>query len=71
ARKKADELGLPFLGEVPLNVMLRIKGDEGRLVECLAEENIGPYFDAICKNVVRQIVNQRRGTPPLPSLSVL
>ncbi len=31
ARRKAAELGVPFLGEVPLNTRLRILGDEGQL----------------------------------------
>ena len=31
ARRKAEQLGVPFLGEVPLNINLRESGDEGRL----------------------------------------
>ena len=30
ARRKAEAMGVPFLGEVPLNVFLRESGDEGR-----------------------------------------
>lgn len=71
AKKKAEELGIPFLGQVPLNIALRVKGDEGRLVACLQDEAIRTYFDTISKNVVRSIVSKRRTTPPLPSLSVL
>jgi len=71
AKKKAEELAIPFLGEVPLNLALRVKGDEGRLIECLTEEAIKPYFETICRNVVRSIVRQRRNAPPLPNLSVL
>ena len=31
ARTRAAELDVPFLGEVPLNIQLRIRGDEGRV----------------------------------------
>lgn len=71
AKRKAEELGIPFLGEVPLNVALRVKGDEGRLVQCLQDESVRSYFDTISQNVVRNIVTKRRNTPPLPSLSIL
>src|SRR6478735_1654706 len=35
ARRKAENMGVPFLGEVPLNVFLRERGDQGRIREAL------------------------------------
>jgi ATP-binding protein involved in chromosome partitioning len=35
ARRKAEELGVPFLGEVPLNVYLRETGDNGKMEHSL------------------------------------
>ena len=36
ARRKAESMGVPFLGEVPLNILLRESGDDGRLRDALA-----------------------------------
>ena len=35
ARRRAEELGVPFLGEVPLNIYLRETGDEGKIEHAL------------------------------------
>ena len=31
AKRKAEQMEVPFLGEVPLNISLRERGDEGRI----------------------------------------
>ncbi len=71
ARQKAQELGVPFLGEVPLNTGLRIRGDEGRIGGAFDDDASRPYLEAICRNLVRNLVASRREKPPMPSLSVL
>src|SRR5262249_32089470 len=38
ARRKAEQMGVPFLGEVPLNVGLRERGDEGRIADAYADD---------------------------------
>ena len=35
ARRKAEQMGVPFLGEVPLNIFLRETGDEGKMEHAL------------------------------------
>ena len=35
AMRKAEQMGVPFLGEVPLNILLRERGDEGRIADAL------------------------------------
>jgi len=71
AKKKAQELKVPFLGEIPLNMAIRVRGDEGKLVDCFEDPVLQPCLSALCKNLVRQIVEKRRASPPLPSLSIL
>lgn len=71
AKKKAQELGVPFLGEIPLNVSLRIQGDIGRLAECFSDPVSAPAMEEVCRNLVRNLVAKRRSEPQLPSLSVL
>ncbi|MHC4403688.1 MAG: Mrp/NBP35 family ATP-binding protein [Planctomycetota bacterium] len=71
ARNKAAELGLPFLGEVPINTQIRIRGDRGEAAESLDDEASKPYLEALCHNTVKSLANRRRRKPPMPTLSVL
>jgi len=71
ARKAADELKIPFLGEVPINTQLRIQGDKGKVQLSLQDENSRPYLTAICQRLVQKIVDQRRTNPTLPELPIL
>jgi len=71
ARRKAAELDVPFLGEVPLNTQLRVHGDEGRVWAGFDDKTSAPYLEALAYNLVKNIVLRRRKKPPLPSLSIL
>jgi ATP-binding protein involved in chromosome partitioning len=71
AKKRAAELDVPFLGEVPINIQIRVNGDEGRLEGNFADPQAAPFLEAICHNVVKNLASQRRARPTLPSLSVL
>lgn len=70
-KKKAVELDIPFLGEVPINIQIRVRGDEGRIAGNFSDETTSPYFKALYFNLVKNISAARREHPPLPSLSVL
>jgi len=71
AHKRADELEVPFLGDVPINIGLRQRGDQGQTSGNFDDESVAPFFQSIVANLARQIAESRRDTPPLPSLSVL
>ncbi|MCE9524897.1 MAG: Mrp/NBP35 family ATP-binding protein [Planctomycetales bacterium] len=71
AKKRALELDVPFLGEVPINIQVRINGDAGQLAGNYSNAEAGPFFEAICHNLVKNLAESRRENPPLPSLSVL
>lgn len=71
ARRKAEELHVPFLGEVPLNTQLRVYGDEGRIAAAFDDAPSAPYLEALARNLVKNIVTRRRTSPPMPSLSIL
>jgi ATP-binding protein involved in chromosome partitioning len=71
AKKRATELDVPFLGEVPINIQIRINGDEGRLGGNYTDEQAQPYLEKICYNLVKGIATSHREQPPLPSLNLL
>jgi ATP-binding protein involved in chromosome partitioning len=69
ARRRALELDVPFLGEIPLQIGIRMRGDEGRTDENFDDPGSQSYLEEICRNLVRNIAAQG-GTslPPLPTL---
>lgn len=71
ARRKAAELQVPFLGEVPLNTQMRIYGDEGKVAASFQDAECAGGLEALAGNLVRELVARRRQKPPLPSLTVL
>ena len=71
ARRRAEQLGVPFLGEVPLQIPIRIHGDEGKTAANFDDAASAPYLEAICHRLVSNNARQNRAQPPLPSLSVL
>ena len=49
----------PFLGEVPINIQVRIRGDEERSSP-VSTTRRWPYLEGICTTLVKQIVSRRR-----------
>jgi len=72
ARKKAEELGIPFLGELPIDAGIRVRGDEGRIAALFHEDNPSrePLL-AICRNTALEIVRQLLDAPKMPTLEIL
>ena len=70
AREKAEELEVPFLGEVPLNMQMREKSDVGSIAEALEDPICSAAFTKIVRALLRQ-VNSRAAAAPGPSLPVL
>jgi ATP-binding protein involved in chromosome partitioning len=71
AKRRAAELGIPFLGEVPINIRIRIHGDEGRTAENFNDVDSGPFLESICYRLVKNLAEQHKAQPPLPTLSIL
>jgi ATP-binding protein involved in chromosome partitioning len=71
AQKRASELDVPFLGEVPIQIGIRQRGDAGDTAGNFDDAQAAPYFLEICQKLVRQISTTHQAEPPLPSLSVL
>jgi ATP-binding protein involved in chromosome partitioning len=72
ARRKAEELGVPFLGEVPLNICLREVGDEGRIDRSFSDDSASrPYLLALVEQLASQISIQNIKAPKMPKLEII
>ncbi len=71
AKSRAESLKIPFLGEVPINIQMRVHGDEGRMVANFDDEEIAAPLNSICVNLAEELSQGTQEEPPLPSLSVL
>ena len=71
ARRTAQELDMPFLGEVPLQIPIREHGDAGRTAANFDDPTSRPYLEAICQRLVGNLAATAATKPPLPSLPVL
>jgi len=71
AQRKAAELEVPFLGEVPINIQIRVLGDAGRVAGYFDDPATSPFLHAIGQRLVKNLATNRRESPPLPTLSVL
>lgn len=72
ARRKAEQMGVPFLGEVPLNINLREAGDEGNLKAAYATDSLTrPYLLNVVEQLAAQISIQNMKTPKFPKLEIL
>jgi ATP-binding protein involved in chromosome partitioning len=71
AKRRAAELHVPFLGEVPLVTELRAQADAGRITAAFDEPGMGPCLDGICREFVGQLASRHRRHPALPTLPVI
>ena len=72
ARRKAEDMGIPFLGEVPLNISVRESGDAGRLQDSLETGSPSrPYLLGVVEQLAAQISVQNIKTPKMPKLEIL
>ena len=71
-RDRAQELGVPFLGTLPIDMTLRIAGDEGRLADVInSDERARAPFDGIARALVRGLASKSESKPVRPQLPTL
>jgi ATP-binding protein involved in chromosome partitioning len=72
ARRRAEQLGVPFLGEVPLYISVRERGDEGRLRDALEPGSPARhYLLGVVEQLAAQISMHNLKTPRFPKLEIL
>lgn len=72
AKAKAAELGLPFLGEIPIDATIRVRGDDGLIGSLFEDDNpVKPHFLRMTENIAMQIAKRVILDAPMPSLEIL
>ncbi|WP_437227295.1 P-loop NTPase [Planctomicrobium sp. SH661] len=72
AKEKAEAMGVAFLGELPSNSIIRIKGDEGKISALFAADSpVREPLMEIASNVAMQIAREILENPSLPTLELL
>ena len=72
ARKEAEKLGVPFLGEAPLDVMIRVNSDDGRpVVGAMPESTQANAFLEIARRVADTLAAGAPGAKPAPRIRIL
>ncbi|MCF6131153.1 Mrp/NBP35 family ATP-binding protein [Flavobacterium wongokense] len=70
AKNLADDLQVPFLGEVPLVQSIREAGDYGRPAALQTASVIEKVFEDITRNVVQETVNRNESLPPTEAIKI-
>jgi ATP-binding protein involved in chromosome partitioning len=72
AKAKAEAMGVPFLGEIPSDAIIRIRGDEGRISALFDEDSPvrGPLLE-ISSRVAMSIAKGLLESPAMPTLELL
>lgn len=71
AREYAEQAGLPFLGEIPLTISIRERGDEGAMGACVQDPQSAPYFDRIAYQFAKTLAQRASQSPATMQLPVL
>jgi ATP-binding protein involved in chromosome partitioning len=72
ARKEAEKLGVPFLGEAPLDVAIRINSDDGRpVIASMPESAQANALLEIARRVADTLAAGAPGAKPAPRIRIL
>ena len=72
AQQKAGELGIPFLGEIPIEAQIRIRGDDGRVASLFEDDNPAkPHLLNVCQQAAMQVARSLLSAPRMPTLEIL
>jgi ATP-binding protein involved in chromosome partitioning len=72
ARKEAEKLGVPFLGEVPLDIAIRANSDDGRpVIASMAESPQANALLEIARRVADTLAAGAPGAKPAPRIRIL
>lgn len=70
AKHLAEDLEVPFLGEIPLVQSIREAGDAGRPAALQTATQTEEAFEAITRNVVEETVRRNENLPPTEAIKI-
>ena len=70
ARNLAEDLEVPFLGEIPLVQGIREAGDVGRPAALQEDSPSRLAFEEVTRNVVEQTVRRNEDLPPTEAIKI-
>ena len=70
AKHLAEDLKIPFLGEIPLVQSIREAGDVGRPAAMQTATPTELAFESLTKNVVQEVVNRNTDLPPTEAIKI-
>jgi ATP-binding protein involved in chromosome partitioning len=70
AKNLADDLDVPFLGEIPLIQSIREAGDVGRPAAMQTATVVEAAFDSLTKKVVEELVRRNDNLPPTEAIKI-
>lgn len=71
AKAAATELDVPFLGEIPINMGIRVNGDAGTMLGLFDDAAVKDPLESFVMSVASSLSSSSKSDPPLPSLNVL
>jgi len=71
AKEYAQQDNIAFLGEIPINIQLRERGDAGKMNDNFEDPNIAPYLDAVALELVKTLAAKAKANPVQVQLPVL
>ena len=70
AKNLAEDLEVPFLGEIPIVQSIREAGDYGRPAALQTASPLEKVFEEIARNVVQETVNRNENLPPSEAVKI-
>ncbi len=70
AKHLAEDINVPFLGEIPLVQSIRESGDVGRPAAMQTATSVESAFEELTRNVVRELVNRNTDLPPTEAIKI-
>lgn len=70
AKNLAEDLQVPFLGEVPIVQSIREAGDYGRPAALQTASVVERVFEEITRNVVQEVVNRNENLPATEAIKI-
>ena len=70
AKNLAEDLNVPFLGEIPLVQSIREAGDVGRPAALQTGTPLEKAFETLTQNVVQEVVDRNENLPPTEAIKI-